>query len=85
MASVAGPVREPVGEAQDLQGNGYQFTLRQINFATLAIKCDCFLLQKVLDLPPGTTPTGTAHFADDVDARTVSVTVVGEIGVGAGQ
>lgn len=40
----------------DLQGNGYEFNLGQINFATLTITGDCFLLQNVLDLPPGQLP-----------------------------
>ncbi|BBZ09194.1 hypothetical protein MDOR_33630 [Mycolicibacterium doricum] len=40
----------------DLQGNGYEFNLGQINFATLTITGDCFLLQTVLDLPPGQLP-----------------------------
>ncbi|KUI13991.1 hypothetical protein AU193_08100 [Mycobacterium sp. GA-1285] len=40
----------------DLQGNGYEFNLGQINFATLTITGDCFLLQKVLELPPGQLP-----------------------------
>lgn len=40
----------------NLQGNGYEFDLGQINNATLNIKGDCFLLQRVLDLPPGQLP-----------------------------
>jgi hypothetical protein len=40
----------------DVQGNGYEFRLLQIKFAALIIKGDCFLLQKVLDLPPGQLP-----------------------------
>ncbi len=40
----------------DVQGNGYEFRLLQIKFATLDITGDCFLLQKVLDLPPGQLP-----------------------------
>nr|WP_041180578.1 LppA family lipoprotein [Mycobacterium canetti] len=40
----------------DVQGNGYEFNLGQINFATLLITGECLLLQKVLDLPPGQLP-----------------------------
>ncbi|WP_055366715.1 LppA family lipoprotein [Mycobacterium tuberculosis] len=40
----------------DVQGNGYEFNLGQIKFATLNITGDCFLLQKVLDLPAGQLP-----------------------------
>ena len=40
----------------DVQGNGYEFKLRQINFATFRITGDCFLLQRMLDLPPGQLP-----------------------------
>jgi hypothetical protein len=40
----------------DVSGNGYQFSLGQINFAMLLIRGDCFLLQKTLDLPPGQLP-----------------------------
>ncbi len=40
----------------DVQGNGYEFRLLQIKFATLNITGDCFLLQKVLDLPAGQLP-----------------------------
>jgi hypothetical protein len=40
----------------DVQGNGYEFDLGQIKVATLVIKGDCFLLQNVLDLPPGQLP-----------------------------
>lgn len=40
----------------DLQGNGYEFNLGQINVATLTITGDCFLLRTVLDLPPGQLP-----------------------------
>jgi hypothetical protein len=39
-----------------VQGNGYEFNLGQIKFATLNIHGDCFLLQKILDLPPGQLP-----------------------------
>jgi hypothetical protein len=37
-------------------GNGYDFELMQIKFATLEIHGDCFLLQRVLDSPPGRLP-----------------------------
>ncbi|MDY6870559.1 MAG: LppA family lipoprotein [Actinomycetota bacterium] len=40
----------------DVQGNGYEFNLGQINVATLTITGDCFLVQTVLDLPPGQLP-----------------------------
>ncbi|WP_214516444.1 LppA family lipoprotein, partial [Mycobacterium tuberculosis] len=40
----------------DVQGNGYEFRLLQIKFATLNITGYCFLLQKVLDLPAGQLP-----------------------------
>lgn len=40
----------------DVQGNGYEFNLGQINFATLTITGDCLLLQKVLDQSPGQLP-----------------------------
>lgn len=40
----------------NLQGNGYKFELGQINFATLNITGECFLRQRVLDLPPGQMP-----------------------------
>ncbi|CCK64726.1 LppA family lipoprotein [Mycobacterium canetti] len=40
----------------DVQGNGYEFNLGQINFATLNITGECLLLQKVLDLPPEQLP-----------------------------
>lgn len=38
------------------QGNGYEFSLAQINSATLNITGDCFLMQSVVDLPPGQLP-----------------------------
>lgn len=47
---------EPSKRDYDLQGNGYEFNLGQLNFATLTITGDCFLLQTVLDLPPGQLP-----------------------------
>lgn len=40
----------------DIQGNGYEFNLGQIEFATLEITGDCFLMQSVVDLPPGQLP-----------------------------
>lgn len=60
----------------DVQGNGYEFNLGQIKFATLNITGDCFLLQKVLDLPAGQLPPRTTHLADDLDANPVSTTIV---------
>ncbi|WP_110775572.1 LppA family lipoprotein [Mycolicibacterium phlei] len=39
-----------------VQGNGYEFQLMQINRARLNITGDCFLMQRVLDLPPGQLP-----------------------------
>lgn len=47
---------EPSKRDFNLQGNGYEFDLGQINNATLNIKGDCFLRQRVLDLPPGELP-----------------------------
>jgi hypothetical protein len=40
----------------DVQGNGYEFKVGQITFATLSIKGDCLLLQKIIDMPPGQLP-----------------------------
>nr|WP_236949416.1 LppA family lipoprotein [Mycolicibacterium goodii] len=40
----------------DLQGNGYEFNLRQSKAAILNITGDCFLMQRVLDLPSGQLP-----------------------------
>lgn len=40
----------------DARGNGYRFTLGQVTFATLTITGDCFLMQSVVDLPPGRLP-----------------------------
>lgn len=40
----------------DIEGNGYEFNLGQSKFATLNITGDCFLLQSVVDLPPGQLP-----------------------------
>ena len=40
----------------NVQGNGYEFSLGQINNATLNITGDCFLMQSVVDLPPGQLP-----------------------------
>lgn len=48
---------EPAKRDYDVQGDGYEFNLGQIKFATLLITGDCFLLQKVLDTPPGKLPT----------------------------
>ncbi len=44
----------------DIHGNGYEFTLGQMNVATLNITGACFLLQSVVDLPPGQLPTEPA-------------------------
>lgn len=41
----------------DVQGSGYEFNLGQMKLATLLIKGDCFLLQKIIDLPPGQLPS----------------------------
>ncbi|WP_343710228.1 LppA family lipoprotein, partial [Mycobacterium sp.] len=40
----------------DVQGDGYEFRLIQITTAGLLITGECFLLQKVIDLPPGQLP-----------------------------
>lgn len=40
----------------DVQGNGYEFTLRQGGTAILTATGDCFLKQSVLDSPPGQLP-----------------------------
>lgn len=37
-------------------GNGYEFKLGQIKYATLEITGDCFLMQSVVNLPPGQLP-----------------------------
>ncbi|WP_163754154.1 LppA family lipoprotein [Mycobacterium botniense] len=42
-----------------VSGNGYDFNLGQINFATLNIYGACFLHQRVLDSPPGRLPPPT--------------------------
>nr|WP_090341536.1 LppA family lipoprotein [Mycolicibacterium malmesburyense]CRL71528.1 lipoprotein LppA [Mycolicibacterium malmesburyense] len=47
---------EPSKRDFNLQGNGYEFDLGQIDNATLNIKGDCFLRQRVLDMPPGQLP-----------------------------
>ena len=39
-----------------VEGNGYEFNLGQITFATLTITGDCFLMQKAIDTPPGQLP-----------------------------
>jgi hypothetical protein len=41
----------------DVQGNGYEFNIGQIKFATLNITGDCRLMQKIIDLPPGQLPS----------------------------
>lgn len=40
----------------DVQGNGYEFNLRQGGTAILTSTGDCFLMQSVVDLPPGQLP-----------------------------
>lgn len=47
---------DPSRRDYSVTGNGYEFTLAQIDVATLEITGDCFLLQKVLDLPAGQLP-----------------------------
>ncbi|WP_371868946.1 LppA family lipoprotein [Mycobacterium botniense] len=47
-----------------VSGNGYDFNLGQINFATLNVEGDCFLLQRVLDSPPGRLPPPTTTAPD---------------------
>lgn len=37
-------------------GNGYEFKLGQIKYATLEITGDCFLMQRVVNLPAGQLP-----------------------------
>jgi hypothetical protein len=40
----------------DVQGNGFEFKLGQAKVATLNITGDCFLVQSVVNLPPGQLP-----------------------------
>lgn len=40
----------------DVQGNGYEFRLRQGGSAIFTITGDCFLMQSVVDLAPGQLP-----------------------------
>ena len=40
----------------DVQGNGFEFKLGQAKVATLNITGDCFLVQSVINLPPGQMP-----------------------------
>ena len=40
----------------EVRGNGYEFTLGQIDLATLTVRGDCFLLRKTLELPAGHLP-----------------------------
>ena len=40
----------------DIRGNGYEFTLGQINVATLNITGGCFLMHSVAELTPGQPP-----------------------------
>ncbi|BBY55992.1 hypothetical protein MKOR_32430 [Mycolicibacillus koreensis] len=39
-----------------IEGNGYEFRIGQATVATLNATGDCFLFQKVLDMPPGQLP-----------------------------
>jgi hypothetical protein len=41
----------------DVQGNGYEFRILQIDVAVMTITCDCYLLQPVTDLPAGQLPS----------------------------
>lgn len=47
---------DPSKREHDIQGNGYEFNLGQITRATFNITGDCFLTQRVIDLPPGQLP-----------------------------
>lgn len=47
---------EPARRDFDVQGDGNEFNLGQAKVATLLITGECFLLQKVLDTPPGRLP-----------------------------
>lgn len=40
----------------DVQGNGYEFRILQMDSAVLTVTGDCHLLQKVIDLPAGRLP-----------------------------
>ncbi|MFN6548623.1 LppA family lipoprotein [Mycolicibacterium nivoides] len=40
----------------DIRGGGYEFNLRQSKAAILNITGDCFLRQRVIELPPGQLP-----------------------------
>jgi len=40
----------------DVRGNGYEFTLRQSKVPIVDITGECFLMQSVVDLPPGQMP-----------------------------
>lgn len=40
----------------DVQGNGYEFRILQMDVAVLTITGECRLYQKVIDLPPGQLP-----------------------------
>jgi hypothetical protein len=47
---------EPSKREYDVQGNGYEFRILQMDRAILDITGDCHLLQKVIDMPPGQMP-----------------------------
>ncbi|MGB0436668.1 MAG: LppA family lipoprotein [Mycobacterium sp.] len=40
----------------NVEGNGYEFNLGQLDVATLTITGGCFLMQSVVNLPPGQLP-----------------------------
>ncbi|MCV7235272.1 hypothetical protein H7J49_22695 [Mycobacterium branderi] len=50
---------EPAKREYRVQGKGYEFRFMQMKFAALFITGDCFLLQKVIDSPPGQLPPGS--------------------------
>ncbi|MED5816101.1 LppA family lipoprotein [Mycolicibacterium sp. 050232] len=48
---------DPAKRDFDVQGNGYKFNIGQMKRATLNITGDCFLMQSVVDSPPGQLPS----------------------------
>ncbi|BBX32983.1 putative lipoprotein LPPB [Mycolicibacterium mageritense DSM 44476 = CIP 104973] len=48
---------DPARRDYEVSGNGYQFNLGQAKVASLNITGDCFLMQRVVDLPPGRLPS----------------------------
>ncbi|WP_396935279.1 LppA family lipoprotein, partial [Mycolicibacterium sp.] len=48
---------DPARRDYEVSGNGYQFNLGQAKVASLNITGDCFLMQRVVDLPPGRVPS----------------------------